>query len=109
MWPAVKQRILISIFQSNSSASAIAISGTDVYVAGYEGNFAKYWKNGIGVSLSDGTMATAIAISGADVYVAGWEDQPYTAKYWKNGIAVSLKNKDGSEGYFANSIFVVEK
>jgi len=39
---------------------SIFVSGSDVYVAGYELNgtkrVAKYWKNGIAVTLTDGTQ-----------------------------------------------------
>ena len=92
---------------SGNDAADIAISGNDVYIAGYEsrGNSvytAKYWKNGVAVNLSDGTrnaFAYGIAVQGNDVYVAGREltsgKASYTAKYWKNGIAVPLS--DGSE------------
>ncbi len=42
---------------------------TAVYVAGREGNVAKYWKNGVATSLTDGVnLATAksIFVSGQD-------------------------------------------
>ena len=45
-----------------------------MYIVGYEGNVAKYWKNGVATSLTDGiksTDATDIFVSGNDVYVAG--------------------------------------
>jgi hypothetical protein len=58
-------------------ASAIAIFGNDVYVAGYTYDqngsgttVATYWKNGSPVQLEFG-MANAICVSGVDVYVAG--------------------------------------
>jgi len=96
-------------------AFAIAVSGSDVYVAGYAFNgngmaVAKYWNNGNPVSLSDGSRhadAHAIAVSGSDVYVAGYAAEGteltdvngnvyrnWIAKYWKNGNPVSLT--DGS-------------
>ncbi len=97
---------------NGSFATAIAVSGKDVYVAGVEGNgtqdVAKYWKNGVPVELTDGTQrgfANSIFVAGNDLYVAGGEqDSHTTAKYWKNGVPVILP--DLGEGSLANSIFV---
>ena len=96
----------------NAFAAAIAVSGSDVYVAGYEfsgaHNVAKYWKNGTAVGLTDGNnsaYAGSIAVSGSNVYVAGYEynDLSHTvAKYWKNGSPVLLS--DGTSSAIANSI-----
>lgn len=80
-------------------------TGGNVYIAGYEGNVAKYWKNGVATSLTDGTKvsaATDIFVSGNDVYVAGGEGE--TAKYWKNGKAVVLSELSKEE--HAEAIFV---
>ena len=65
---------------SFSYATSIAISGNDVYVAGFmttgnSYNIATYWKNGNAVMLTDGSnnaRVTSIAINGSDVYAAGW-------------------------------------
>lgn len=56
----------------NTIASAIAISGTDVYIAGTKTTNAIYWKNGIEYSLSNSgdTRATGIAINGSDIYIS---------------------------------------
>lgn len=91
---------------SYSIANSITVSGSDIYVAGYEqtpGNsiVAKYWKNGVGVNLGNGlanTYAFDIAVSGTDMYVAGEERYQLIngshgfAKYWKNGVAVNLND-----------------
>ncbi|MFM7853047.1 MAG: hypothetical protein ACKO96_14305 [Flammeovirgaceae bacterium] len=61
-----------------AESRAIAVSGSDVYVAGYEYNVsnvqvAKYWKNGTAISLTNGSKvaeASEIKVSGSDVYVA---------------------------------------
>lgn len=91
---------------SESVARAIAVVGTDVYVAGEEGdlfrygsNRAKYWKNGQEFYLTGptGAAATSIAVNGSDVYVAGWEiiGSNTVARYWKNGQAFSLTDGSG--------------
>ncbi|MEO5968988.1 MAG: hypothetical protein ABIQ95_03605 [Bdellovibrionia bacterium] len=78
--------------------NGIAISGNDIYAAGYETisgvNVAKYWKNGVATSLTNGSQSyqgTAIAVMGSDVYVAGYQTlsgfNRFTATYWKNGVA----------------------
>lgn len=84
-------------------ATAVFVAGGDVYAAGYEeedyygsGNqFAKYWKNGVAVKLSNvSSGATGIAVFGNDVYVSGWENNGthLVSKYWKNGVPVSIGN-----------------
>jgi hypothetical protein len=68
----------------DTHANAIAVSGNDVYLAGYETGYnfqtdtnythAVYWKNGERVMLGDTTTfseAKSIAVSGNDIYVAG--------------------------------------
>lgn len=100
---------------------SITVSGSDVYMAGFEDIIAhvkvvaKYWKNGRSVILSDSSnraYATCIAVSGADVYVAGYQfirkdvagEDVFVAKYWKNGTPVILS--DTSKTAVALSIFV---
>ena len=110
-----KNGVPVSI-SGNPPASAMAINGNDIYVAGSENDgdsytyigesgdtvyanysVAKYWKNGIPVTLSNGhsdATTTAISLSGSDVYVAGWEysGDVFVARYWKNGVPVNLVN-----------------
>jgi hypothetical protein len=100
-------------------ATSIAVSGSDIYVAGGEvptafpdgPTIAKYWKNGNEVILGKElySSANSIAVVNNDVYVAGSESKfwnsGFVAKYWKNGQAVLLTN--GSKNASANSIFVV--
>lgn len=98
---------------NNEVGLGIYVSGTDVYVCGYEtstSTLAKYWKNGVAVPLTDGSnfaQAYSIFVSGNDVYVSGYEFSPggiAIAKYWKNGIGVPLT--DGTKPSNAMAIFV---
>lgn len=84
-------------------ATAVFVIGNDVYVAGYEQEdyygsgkqFAKYWKNGVPVKLSNASSgATGITVFGNDVYVSGWENNGthLVSKYWKNGVPVNVGN-----------------
>lgn len=110
--------------------TSMYVSGADVYIAGgsheyqmgvpgtYQ--FAKYWKNGVPASLTNGLVYTAnsgslsypnttsIFVSGSDVYVAGWQLNgsalTQTALYWKNGAFTYLT--DSINGSAANSIYV---
>jgi hypothetical protein len=67
----------------------------DVYVAGVEGGYAVYWKNGEKIVLDDlGSAASEIVVSGNDVYVAG-HDRAFRVLYWKNGEKVILAQEGG--------------
>jgi len=92
----------VQVSGARSYANAIAISGNDVYLAGfstYNGNIEPtYWKNGNAVILDDGggrTIADGIAVSGSDVYVAGHSQTASGSSiivYWKNGIFTNCAN-----------------
>jgi len=90
----------------NADAMSIAISGSDVYVAGWQYDNAAghtqalYWKNGTATPLSGGLVANSIVISGSDVYVAG-QTTDGVAAYWKNGTVTTLP-----EGNTASAITV---
>lgn len=92
----------------SSSATAIAVSGNDIYITGSKianGDYmAMYWKNnadgGTFVSSSGPALASGIALVGNDIYVSGYEGKgpTYVATYWKNGVAVHfgrLRTVDG--------------
>lgn len=90
---------------SNASANAVATSGYDVYVVGYEYtggiSIAKVWKNKIPQTLNDGTYsasANAITIVGKDVYIAGYESDgdKKIATVWKNGVATRMTPGEAS-------------
>lgn len=82
--------------KKHAGASAIAISGNDEYVAGYQDNdagepVATYWKNKKAIALTDGktyAKAAGISVSEADVHVIG--NNGKLAMYWKNGLGTSL-------------------
>jgi hypothetical protein len=118
---------------NNAGALSVFVFGSDVYVAGYDGNVATVWKNGEAQNLTDGTYeakANSVFVSENDAYVAGYFETPgeqeYTAKVhrpdkeptietrccldksyatvWKNGVAQILT--DGTDQAKAHSIFV---
>ena len=77
--------------------NAIAISGSDVYVAGASKGYC-YWKNGTIIRLPtpriyNSTDINSIAVKGNDVYVVGGvyaNNGNSVATYWKNGIPKRL-------------------
>ena len=91
-------------------ASSVYVSGTDVYVAGYEKNdsvyVAKLWKNGVVTNLTNGkdfASATSVYVSGKDVYVAGVDSG--ITKLRKNGKATNLTDRTIC-AYTTVSVFV---
>lgn len=76
---------------------------TEIYVAGYTFNsaqmqVAKFWKNGVGTNLTDGTAnagATGIALSGPSVIISGWDWSnnavpTQVGKFWVNGRELGI-------------------
>lgn len=106
----------------NSRALSVAVSGTDVYVAGYvmsntspSYKVATLWKNGTPTYLIEGdptkptgnSEASCVFVSGSDVYVSGFVpfEEESKAGYWKNGTWTALT--DGLNGSdTGRSIFV---
>lgn len=78
-----------------TSATGIAVAGTDVHVIGYINNyFAVYWKNGVRLSLNNpGTYVNIsnnknrVVIQDASVYISF-----NTADYWCNGKIIHAGN-----------------
>ena len=103
---------------TSSQANALAISGSDVYVAGTASNStnqtAVYWlNNGAATTLPSSmtfSTANAIAVSGGNVYVAGYEENSAgngTAVLWVNGTATTLSPPSGMAYSYAAAITVV--
>jgi len=75
-----------------ASANSIAISGSDVYIAGMDGNNPVYWLNGrqfILPQAGDIVNTSSIAIIGSDVYITGRTRVTRSARnadavYWLN-------------------------
>ncbi len=80
-------------------AYEVAVSGTDVYVAGstMDNNgvsYAAYWKNGVLNTIGGpNSGGVSICIANGDVYVGGSEsvNNLEVATYWKNGVAVHME------------------
>jgi len=100
-----RQTVSSSTNSSSSEAHSVFVVDSDVYVAGYVGDYygnanATLWKNGTAQILSNSeSTATSVFVSGNDVYVAGRCDGKATL--WKNGTAQILSNSG-----MANAVFV---
>lgn len=103
-----KNKKMMPLSTKESYAMDITTSGDDFYICGREIvnsiSVAKYWKNGVEFSLSDGTRnsgASRIAVEGNDVYIAGYEELKkdfYIPVYWKNG-AKQIATEEMLHGY----------
>lgn len=80
----------------------------DVYVAGYDGGNATYWKNGIPITLNKGwsSSATSIHVFNNDVYVTVSADE--NPQYWKNGEKKFLPIPSGAVRCATSDIIVRE-
>ena len=103
-----------------SVANSVAVSGKNVYGAGYEYQYkdadkhyaAVLWKNGSPTLLSKYySTASTVLVSDSDVYVAGYDSKvanPFTVKgivtVWKNGVATHYT--DGTQDARGNSMFI---
>lgn len=103
---------------TSSVASAVVVSGGDVYVAGTVLNntseSAVLWVNGTVTTLSPPSgmtnpVASAIAVSGGNVYVAGSASSSAgndAAVLWVNGTATTLSPPSGMANSGASAIAV---
>ncbi len=114
-----KNGVAVSIGNNNEGwLNGIVVSGSDVYVTGYEVNasgvaVAKFWKNGVENILSSGPLnnyGLCLLVSGSDVYVGGYERPQnifYKAKYWKNNAAgENILQATGSQDAIVSAGFI---
>jgi len=84
----------------SSAASAIAVSGANVYTAGYTQNYQpEIWKNNAPAILQnsvEASSAQSVATSGNDVYIAGVSGNFNVATVWKNNIPLTLNAVQGA-------------
>lgn len=112
--------IILMLALACSKSGSVLPAITEVYVSGdsvvgYNRSVVKYWKNGIHVDCSDGTIIgypSGLAVSGLDVYMAGslliygsltYPGQ-YSAMAWKNSTGVKLST--GIYGTRTNTVKV---
>ncbi len=99
-----------------AAATAIAVSGDDVYVIGYQtscgsrscSDYGMFWKNGISVYLNLPDYPNSLAVSNNDIYVAGSSlyltGTGGNAAYLKNEVKIDLPS--GSTGSISTAIAV---
>ncbi len=101
---------------TSAMAQSVAVSGSDVYVAGWATNastgIALYWLNGSPIVLPASisfARAYAIAVSGGNVYAVGFESNNSVdgnAMLWVNGVANPLPLPSGFTDAGASAITV---
>ncbi|TYR32233.1 hypothetical protein FXV77_19745 [Sphingobacterium phlebotomi] len=115
LWKNGKRSELRTPETTYEEATAVFVSGEDVYVTGSyfladgEKRIGVVWKNGDILMATDGKESTTFAdifVSGDDVYTVGHENTQggIVSKYWKNGKAVTLSTADITT--YAKSIVV---
>lgn len=97
-WTGGTEYLLVHrAYASYSSAYALALVDTDVYIAGTDDTKAKYWKNGTETVLSNpnyqGGEARSLVVAGSDIYIGG--SDYYHPVYWKNGVETNLSGNEG--------------
>lgn len=106
-WSSAKGTVILTSAQplSASKASGIAVTGNDIYIAGYTNGKIVYWKNGVATALGDAPDFPDnrywIALAGTNIYVMGRDKTG--PKLWINGQASAIN------GMRANQMIIVNK
>jgi len=119
-WKNGAPTTLTGLAMTGISPKAMAVVGSDVFIAGTTGEAAAYWKDGQTFHLQappDQSDANAIFVSGGDIYTAGYTSYPFSlsvpytsptanypisgpvATYWKNGVPSVLFGDDVLQVY----------
>jgi hypothetical protein len=107
-----KNGIAQTLIGESASASSVFVSGSDVYVAGWERNTGHtLWKNGTAQAVN--FTINSIFVSGSDVYLVGDDyslglSNP-RAVLWKNGTAHNILDDWSSTRHAKISVFVVPR
>ncbi|MBL7696648.1 MAG: hypothetical protein JNK79_00750 [Chitinophagaceae bacterium] len=83
-----KNGVFTKLTEVFGDARGLAVSGSDVYIAGNDLDTAVYWKNGQKFTLEKG-IATDVKVVDGDVYISGYlpiNQGNATIVYWKNGV-----------------------
>ncbi|MDF2517460.1 MAG: hypothetical protein K0R59_2756 [Sphingobacterium sp.] len=94
-WSGREGATILPELGENGGATAIAVSGKDVYVAGFNSQYLPtYWKNGVAAVLDNAVDTDiperySIAVHEDNVYIAGLSSTG--AQCWKNGIPLLKK------------------
>jgi hypothetical protein len=98
----------IDLETTEGYASSVYVSGNDVWIAGYKGDFSKgqsapgYWLNGSWRELIEDRnaawgIASSILVAAGDIYVTGYIRERSSVAYipciWKNGVRCDLDLK----------------
>ena len=115
-WKNGVATVLDNYLNGSSEASAIALMGNDVYIAGYTPsgtyNRAVYWKNDVLAGLASAAAsasANAIVTNSTDVYVGGFAtatNGSLQATVWKNGAPTTVTPDNSTTGSEANAVAV---
>jgi hypothetical protein len=99
--------------------SSLAVSGSDVYAAGYSNNSSQpttpgYWLDGTWVGLTplsgNNSKVLSIDVFGTDVYAGGYSQNSsdwYMPGYWFNGTWVGLEPLEGFASYSDSEVTAI--